>query len=97
MPASLKNIQKPYVRNRYLDGKLYIDPDYTQSHITFLPDNSGGFVCTCGNRIGNIKSLSVHKRTFNHLILTKQIKEYHPTLNCHQQRDILIASGIRIW
>ena len=90
MPPSLKQIKKPIIHNRYLDGKL-VDPyEQTRDRIIVLED--GSFICTCGVKMGTLRSLAVHQKTLNHLIMTRQIDEYHPTLNCHQQRDILLSS-----
>ena len=89
-----KKIYKPIVHNQYLDGKLVDKFEHMKSDIIILPDKS--FICTCGNRLGSLRSVAIHKRTFNHLILTKQIDEYHPTLTKYQQRDALLSSGIKL-
>lgn len=96
MPSSMKKVKKPYLHVKRLDGKIIQDYDQSQSHITFLPDGKR-FICTCGNEYSDIGGFYMHKKTLKHLILTKQIQEYHSTLSPHEQRELLFASGKYIW
>lgn len=96
MPASMRKVKKPMLHVRRLDGNIIQDYDQSQSHIKFLPDGKR-FICTCGNEYSDIGGFYMHKKTLTHLILTKQIQEYHPTLSPNKQRDILLSSGKRIW
>lgn len=94
MPSSMKKIKQPCISIRRLDGKIVPEYNYTRSHIQFEDD---GFICTCGNKYRHMGGLYAHKKTLSHLILTKQINEYHPTLTVHEQRDMLFANNTRIW
>ena len=79
----------------HLDGKIMPRVNYAQPNITMLPDNH--YICTCGNMLKDLYTFNNHKKSLTHLILTQQIDENHPTMSIHVQRDLLLASGKKIW
>ena len=95
MPASMRQVKKPYLRIKRLDGEIFDEYNYTQKYITFLGNNE--YLCTCGQVYKNINGFYSHKKSLIHLIRTKQIQEYHATLSPQKQKEILIDSGKYIW
>ena len=95
MPASMKKVKKPMLHVTRLDGEIFEEYNYTQPHITFLPDNK--YLCTCGEVYIDINGFHSHKKSLIHLIRTKQIHEYHPTLSPAKQKEMLIDSKTKIW
>lgn len=95
MPASMKKVKKPYLHVKRLDGEIFEEYNYTQKYITILDNNE--YLCTCGQVYKNINGFCSHKKSLIHLILTKQIQEYHATLSPYEQKELLLASGKYIW
>ena len=83
-----------HLRTQYYNGKPVPIYNYTQSHITILPE--GGYRCTCGNVLKMMNGHYMHKRTIGHLQRTGQINVKQPG-SLKEQRDRLISGGVEIW